>query len=140
MQLFWKRAQVAGQGLLAVRIAKVQEKNFLFEKFRLLLKWHYCHWWGHGLTAFQNWDDFNLFHFNKSLTLLIIFTKDSKRTIRWRLRSESYLLSETSWLSESDYPSLSEYQKRNKNMYSSKRKMSFECWFWLLMFPPFYLF
>ena len=38
------KEQVAGQGLFAVRIAKVQERNFLFEKFRLLLKWHYCHW------------------------------------------------------------------------------------------------
>ena len=33
-----RKEQVAGQGLLAVRIAKVQERNFLFEKFRLLLK------------------------------------------------------------------------------------------------------
>lgn len=32
------KEQVAGQGLFAVRIAKVQERNFLFEKFRLLLK------------------------------------------------------------------------------------------------------
>lgn len=35
---YFGKEQVAGQGLLTVRIAKVQEKNFLFEKFRLLLK------------------------------------------------------------------------------------------------------